>query len=187
MKQNGLDKVCGALGAASQSGFGNYEKNGKGVVTRRALLVSAWAKLEGTTTIDAVLPRVENCGMKKLLVLATIALMLLVAACQKAEAPVPTETDGEQVWHNVLEHDHGIELLSFKKMNGQLEGSHYLLYFEAQVKYLDNNIHDPVAAPGVGIRANRMGTVETVKASYEFQKTESGWKGQDGHVYAFGQ
>src|SRR5271166_6645003 len=58
--------------------------------------------------------------MKKLLVLATIALMLLVAACQKAEAPVPTERDGEQVWHNVLEHDHGIELLSFRKINGQL-------------------------------------------------------------------
>lgn len=125
--------------------------------------------------------------MKNFVLFPTIALVLVVVACQKAEAPVPTEKDGEQVWHNLLKNDHGIELLSFKKLNGQLEGSHYLLYFEAQVRYLDNNIHDPVAAAGVGIRANRMGTVDTVKASYEFQKTEKGWQGQDGHMYEFGQ
>src|SRR5208283_4560253 len=58
---------------------------------------------------------------------------------------------------------------------------------EAPVRYLDNNIHDPVAAAGVGIRAGRAGTVETVRASYEFQKTEKGWQGQDGQSYEFGQ
>ena len=113
--------------------------------------------------------------------------MLLLTACQKAEMPVPTEQDGAQVWHDLLKNDHGIELVSFKKTNGRLEGSHYLLDFEAQVRYLDNGIHDPAAAPGVGIRANRKGTVETVKGSYEFQKTENGWKGQDGNVYTFKQ
>src|SRR5271157_5852739 len=45
----------------------------------------------------------------------------------------------------------------------------------------------PVAAAGVGIRAGRAGTVETVRASYEFQKTEKGWQGQDGQLYEFGQ
>ena len=113
--------------------------------------------------------------------------MLLLTACQKAEMPVPTEQDGAQVWHDLLKNDHGIELVSFKKTNGRMDGSHYLLDFEAQVRYLDNGIHDPAAAPGVGIRANRKGTVETVKGSYEFQKTENGWKGQDGNVYAFKQ
>ncbi len=113
--------------------------------------------------------------------------MLLLTACQKAEMPVPTEQDGAQVWHDLLKKDHGIELVSFKKTNGRLDGSHYLLDFEAQVRYLDNGIHDPAAAPGVGIRANRKGTVETVKGSYEFQKTENGWKGQDGNIYAFKQ
>ncbi len=116
-----------------------------------------------------------------------VIAMLLLTACQKAEMPVPTERDGAQVWHDLLKNDHGIELVSFKKTNGRLDGSHYLLDFEAQVRYLDNGIHDPAAAPGVGIRANRKGTVETVKGSYEFQKTENGWKGQDGNVYAFKQ
>ena len=125
--------------------------------------------------------------MKNFALFLVIALMFLVVACQKLEAPVPTEKDGEQVWHNLLKKDHGIELLSFKKINGQLEGSHYLLHFEAQVRYLDNNIHDPVAAAGVGIRAGRAGKVETVRASYEFQKMEKGWQGQDGQLYEFGQ
>ncbi len=116
-----------------------------------------------------------------------VIAILLLTACQKAEMPVPTEQDGAQVWHDLLKNDHGIELVSFKKTNGRMDGSHYLLDFEAQVRYLDNGIHDPAAAPGVGIRANRKGTVETVKGSYEFQKTENGWKGQDGNVYAFKQ
>ena len=124
--------------------------------------------------------------MKCLSVLTSVVLMLLLIACEKRETPVPTEKDGQQVWHNLLKNDHGIELVSFKKINGQLEGNHYLLHFEAQVRYLDNNIHDPVAAPGVGIRANRAGTVETIRATYEFQKTEKGWQGQDGHLYEFG-
>jgi len=118
---------------------------------------------------------------------AVVIGMLLLTACQNAEMPVPTEQDGAQVWHDLLKKDHGIELVSFKKTNGHLDGSHYLLDFEAQVRYLDNGIHDPAAAPGVGIRANRKGTVETVKGSYEFQKTENGWKGQDGNIYAFKQ
>ncbi len=116
-----------------------------------------------------------------------VIAILLLTACQKAEMPVPTEQDGAQVWHDLLKNDHGIELVSFKKTNGRLDGSHYLLDFEAQVRYLDDGIHDPAAAPGVGIRANRKGTVETVTGSYEFQKTENGWKGQDGNVYAFKQ
>ena len=116
-----------------------------------------------------------------------VIAILVLTACQKAEMPVPTEQDGAQVWHDLLKNDHGIELVSFKKTNGRMDGSHYLLDFEAQVRYLDNGIHDPAAAPGVGIRANRKGTVETVKGSYEFQKTENGWKGQDGNVYALKQ
>ena len=86
-----------------------------------------------------------------------VIAILLLTACQKAEMPVPTEKDGAQVWHDLLKNDHGIELVSFKKTNGRLDGSHYLLDFEAQVRYLDNGIHDPAAAPGVGIRANRKG------------------------------
>ena len=39
--------------------------------------------------------------MRKLVLLPTIALLLFVA-CQKAEEPVPTEKDGEQVWHNLF-------------------------------------------------------------------------------------
>src|SRR5208337_418353 len=44
----------------------------------------------------------EDYGMKNFALLLAITLMLLVVACQKVEAPVPTEKDGEQVWHNLL-------------------------------------------------------------------------------------
>ena len=99
-----------------------------------------------------------------------VIAMLVLTACQKAEMPVPTEQDGAQVWHDLLKNDHGIELVSFKKTNGRMDGSHYLLDFEAQVRYLDNGIHDPAAAPGVGIRANRKGTVETCEGILRIPK-----------------
>ena len=34
-----------------------------------------------------------------------VIAILLLTACQKAEMPVPTEQDGEQVWHNLLKND----------------------------------------------------------------------------------
>src|SRR5208283_5712044 len=93
------------------------------VAIRRALFISVWIKTGRRNRRAAGWPRVEDYGIKNFAALLAITLMLLVVACQKVEAPVPTEKDGEQVWHNLLKKDHGIELLSFKKINGQLEGS----------------------------------------------------------------
>lgn len=116
-------------------------------------------------------------SMKKLILLLTAIMMLVATACQKTEVLVPTEKDGEQVWHNTFK-KHGVEnqveLVSFKKVNGQLEGDHYTLYFEAQERYLTDNLKPK-------------GTVATVKAAYEFQKTEKGWLGPDNQVYEFGK
>ena len=55
-----------------------------------------------------------------------------------------------------------------------MEGDHYTLYFEAQERYLTDNLKPK-------------GTVATVKAAYEFQKTEKGWLGPDNQVYDFGK
>ena len=116
-------------------------------------------------------------SMKKLILLLSAIMMLVATACQKTEVLVPTEKDGEQVWHNTFK-KHGVEnqveLVSFKKVNGQLEGDHYTLYFEAQERYLTDNLKPK-------------GTVATVKAAYEFQKTEKGWLGPDNQVYEFGK
>ena len=116
--------------------------------------------------------------MKKLVLLLAAIMMLVATACQKTEGVrYPTEKDGEQVWHNTFK-KHGVEnqveLVSFKKVNGQLEGDHYTLYFEAQERYLTDNLKPK-------------GTVATVKAAYEFQKTEKGWLGPDNEVYEFGK
>ena len=110
--------------------------------------------------------------MRKLVLFPAIVL-LLFAACQKAEEPVPTEKDGEQVWHNLFSQNgadhHRIELISFKKVNGHRDQDHYLLYFEAQQRWL------------------AAGTVETKQAYYDFRKTERGWIGPDGQLYEFGK
>ena len=115
--------------------------------------------------------------MKNVVLLLAAIMMLVTTACQKTEVPVPTEKDGEQVWHNTFK-KHGVEnqveLVSFKKVNGQLERDHYTLYFEAQERYLTDNLKPK-------------GTVATVKAAYEFQKTEKGWLGPDNQVYEFGK
>ena len=89
--------------------------------------------------------------MKRLTFIIATLILLVAGACRKDEPAVPTEKDGEQV--------------SFKKTNGQLEGDHYILYFEAQERYLTDSLKPK-------------GTVATVKAAYEFQKTENGWLGQ---------
>ena len=91
--------------------------------------------------------------------------------CQKEGVPPPTEKDGEQVWHNLFSQNgadhHRIELLSFKVVNGRRDQDHYLLYFEAQQKWLST------------------GQVEIKKSYYDFRKTDKGWIGPDEHLYPF--
>src|SRR3974390_1083569 len=99
------------------------------VAIRRALFISVWIKTGRRNRRAAGWPRVEDYGMKNFAALLAITLMLLVVACQKVEAPVPTEKDGEQVWHNLFSQngaDHRrIELISFKKVNGHRDQHHY--------------------------------------------------------------
>src|SRR5271167_3683984 len=71
------------------------------VAIRRALFISVWTKTGRRNRRAAGWPRVEDYGMKNFAALLAITLMLLVVGCQKVEAPVPTEKDGEQVWHNL--------------------------------------------------------------------------------------
>ena len=111
--------------------------------------------------------------MKRFFFIIAILVVLAAAACRKDEPAVPTAKDGEQVWHNKFTTNglnNQVELVSFKKTNGQLEGDHYILYFEAQERYLTDNLKPK-------------GTVATVKAAYEFQKTENGWLGPDKQIY----
>jgi len=111
--------------------------------------------------------------MRKLFFITAIVVILAATACRKDEPVVPTERDGEQVWHNKFTANglnNQVELVSFKKTNGQFEGDHYILYFEAQERYLTDNLKPK-------------GTVATVKAAYEFQKTENGWLGPDNKIY----
>lgn len=111
--------------------------------------------------------------MKKFLFITAILVILAAAACRKDEPAVPTAKDGEQVWHNKFTTNglnDQVELVTFKKTNGQLQGDHYILYFEAQERYLTDNLKPK-------------GTVATVKAAYEFQKTENAWLGPDNKIY----
>ena len=59
--------------------------------------------------------------MKNVVLLLAAIMMLVATACQKTEVPVPTEKDGEQVWHNTFK-KHGVEtqveLVSFKRSTG---------------------------------------------------------------------
>ena len=40
--------------------------------------------------------------MKNVVLLLAATIMLVATACQRTEVPVPSEKDGEQVWHNTF-------------------------------------------------------------------------------------
>ena len=61
--------------------------------------------------------------MKRLTFIIATLILLVPGACRKDEPAVPTEKDGEQVWHNKFTTNglnNQVELVSFKKTNGQL-------------------------------------------------------------------
>lgn len=111
---------------------------------------------------------------KRMLVFGISALLFVVASGCRQSQTVPSEQDGEKVWHNVSRargYEKDVELVSFKKTNGQFEDANsYTLFFEAKERYLTN-------------RLKRQGEVSTVQARYTFTRTEKGWLGPDQQVY----
>ena len=110
--------------------------------------------------------------------LSVAILLMFLAGCQSA-GPEPTEGDAQAVWHHVATQNHveGVrELVSLHKTNGQLstiQGTTvYTFAYEAKVRYL------------VPLGKWKTGDIQTVDSNYGFQKTEKGWQGPDGMVYA---
>ena len=111
-------------------------------------------------------------------VLWSAIALLMLAGCESSSR-TPTEADAEAVWHHVAARNHVDtvrELVSLKKTDGHaatVQGSTiYTLSYEAKVRYLS-----PVGKW-------KPGDTQTVDSDYGFLKTENGWRGPDGTIYA---
>lgn len=138
--------------------------------------------------------------MRKVLaiVLACLAIASL-AACSKSS---PNESDARSVYVNLLKQQLGAVpyvLVSFKKTNGvarEVMGSQtYAVEYQAVVEYpagvrpecVSRNGSFPgwrcSIAASQGLRPKSVGEREVMAGELIFEKTERGWKGQDGNLY----
>ena len=108
--------------------------------------------------------------------------MFAFAACSS----LPSESDAEQVFANKWKKkiDQGIvRINSFEKTNGQeSEVSGVKIYeieYQAELEYLKDN---KPALLKKAIGSNK-GNIKNPSGTIRFEKTEKGWKGQDGNVY----
>jgi hypothetical protein len=135
--------------------------------------------------------------------------LLLVAALLSGCSGPPSESAGQKLLeHRIAEQSHGnIRLVRFTKTNATGNDQLYQMEFEAEVEFVANgawsrgNAMDPVVhfdfspeqVSGNAI-AQLMGSIEgaanvrqgqhqTIRSVLRFEKTESGWRGEDGNIY----
>jgi hypothetical protein len=130
---------------------------------------------------------------------------LLLAGCSGQ----PSQSAGESVLDHLISSQSkgGIKLLRFTKTNGSGNDSFYRLEYEAEIEFESNGMwtKGSSAAPsvqygfspgqatgngGVGLMMGALGGVnvqqgqhETVRSTLTFQKTDQGWRGEDGQMY----
>jgi hypothetical protein len=111
---------------------------------------------------------------RRFVVSSLVAAVLWVSGCKREPNP-PTEQDAIAVWKNVHRRDGLLELISFKKTNGQMETVNgvkvYTLYYTAKAKALKD------------LGFHHAGWIDVNESSYPFQWSEKGWTGPDGQVY----
>ena len=111
---------------------------------------------------------------RRLAALGTLLVGLVIAGCKHEPNP-PTEADAIAVWKNVHRQAAQSELISLKKINGQMATVNgvklYTLYYTATYK----------ATKDIGI--HHAGWVDTYQSNYPFEWTEKGWRGPDDQVY----
>jgi hypothetical protein len=121
----------------------------------------------------------------------------------------PSQSIGEKLLEKRIESQSGarIKLVSFKKTNGVENVNLYEMEYEAEIEFtgtgtwtrgssLDSSVSFEFSAgtlpknnlaqlmgSAIGAVNVSQGEHQTVKGMLRFQKTEQGWRGEDGQVY----
>ncbi|MBL4734330.1 MAG: hypothetical protein JKY18_03145 [Flavobacteriales bacterium] len=108
--------------------------------------------------------------------------MLVFSSCSS----LPSEGDAQLVFENRWRKkiDEGVlRINSFEKVNGQeseVSGVQiYEIEYQAEIEYLKDNKPD-FLKKAVG---TNKGNIKNPTGKIRFEKTEKGWKGQDGNIY----
>ena len=113
-------------------------------------------------------------------VVSCIAAIFLFAC----SSGMPSESDGKRFLEN-----HGkktYKVKSFTKTNGVGTTDSYSLEYEAQVECLEVNVHPPyptILQNEFDVACEKVGDVKKLAGKIQFNKTERGWRGEDGEIY----
>lgn len=125
-----------------------------------------------------------------------IILLMLLAVSMSACSSKPSASDAEKVFQNTLDKIYPgiLKVVSFKKTNGQelsrygAEG--YKIDFEAEIEYTADCYSTKTDTVGWisknkawGHQPIKKGHRVKEKGTFYFEKTEKGWRGQDGKIY----
>ena len=130
---------------------------------------------------------------------------LFVAGCG---VPLSQSTGQKMLENQIQNQSNGkIKLLSFSKTNGKGDDAYYQVEYEAEIEFLANGAWESgggmSSSPTFGFSTQQLGGGATaqllgavvgaqnvsqgqrtkVKGVLRFEKTEKGWRGQDGQVY----
>jgi hypothetical protein len=137
--------------------------------------------------------------MRALIKCATITIVLIVvlgffSGCSGS----PSENAGKSVVQNMIKSQNQsdfIKLVSFRKTNGIREGNSYRMEYEVEIEFREDCMFDPYGSIYNASRIVNGGIYsaivvrkkkgERIKKSdvMSFEKTERGWRGNDGSVY----
>lgn len=125
-----------------------------------------------------------------------IIFLMLLAVSMSACSSKPSASDAEKVFQNTLDKIYPgiLKVVSFKKTNGQelsrygAEG--YKIDFEAEIEYTADCYSTKTDTVGWisknkawGHQPIKKGHRVKEKGTFYFEKTEKGWRGQDGKIY----
>ena len=132
-----------------------------------------------------------------------ILVTLFLAGCSGP----PSERAGRQILekriHEAQDESKGlIKLVSFRKTNATVHGSDYVMEYEVEIEFTDNVTVYKDMMPFWASRGSpkelldkrlivfsspliekRKGEKRTCTGALRFEKTERGWRGEDGNVY----
>ena len=147
--------------------------------------------------------------MKQLLGASFLFLTVILMASCSGSRGFPAESNGRSVLeHKVAEQSGGnIKVVSFKKTNGVDGGQIYQMEFQAEVEFqnsgawakggklaehvffkfssqqVEQGFAAMVAADLEGWQNVRKGERQSIKDTILFQKTEKGWRSEDGQIF----
>lgn len=151
----------------------------------------------------------KSTNSRAVLVCQTISTLAVIALLLTGCSGAPSESMGRKmIEHKIQSQSNGkINLVSFRKTNGTGDNNFYQVEYEAVIEFLANGawvrgssldtsisfefsiqqvgntqmaqfVNDLNGATNV-----RQGQHTTIKGVLRFEKTEKGWRGEDGVVY----